>query len=307
MALYTAPQAHQRTSHGLSRKQNSALLLVAHGSTENEDSSAPTWALASDLRRRGVFGEVHVCFWKEEPSLREALYQLQYSDVYVVPNFISEGYFTNQIIPRELELDGPVTERDGFTLKYCEPVGSHAGMTDLLLLRAREVAPLVRPEETSLLIVGHGTGLNDDSRKAAEFQALRLRETTNYAEVRAVFMEEAPRVEDWAKLTSQQNVVVVPFFIADGLHSYQDIPVLLGIETEPTKAASRMELFRQNPHELQGKTLYYASAIGTHPEMAQIILDQVDSFDETYSELLPESTLRGAGIELLEEASLAGV
>ena len=27
-------------------------------------------------------------------------------DIYVVPNFISEGYFTRTVIPRELELDG---------------------------------------------------------------------------------------------------------------------------------------------------------------------------------------------------------
>ena len=30
-------------------------------------------------------------------------------EVYVVPNFISEGYFTQTVIPRELELDGRTT------------------------------------------------------------------------------------------------------------------------------------------------------------------------------------------------------
>jgi len=28
------------------------------------------------------------------------------NDVYVVPNFISEGYFTQTVIPRELKLNG---------------------------------------------------------------------------------------------------------------------------------------------------------------------------------------------------------
>ena len=30
-------------------------------------------------------------------------------EVYVVPNFISEGYFTQTVVPRELELSGRIT------------------------------------------------------------------------------------------------------------------------------------------------------------------------------------------------------
>ena len=48
-------------------------------------------------------------FWKEEPSLRDALFLFQLEsirEVYVVPNFISEGYFTQTVEPRELELMG---------------------------------------------------------------------------------------------------------------------------------------------------------------------------------------------------------
>ena len=67
----------------------------------------------------------------------------------------------------------------------------------------------------------------------------------------------------------------MPFFIADGLHSYQDIPVLIGIETETGLAASETEIFRRNPYELRGKKLFYASAIGTEPMIAEVILDQV--------------------------------
>jgi sirohydrochlorin cobaltochelatase len=83
-------------------------------------------------------------------------------------------------------------------------------------------------------------------------------------------------------------VVVVPFFISDGLHSYQDIPVLLGIEPEPTAAASQREVFRHNPHRLHGRDLYYASAIGTEGRFADIILEQAAGFDAAaldYSEI----------------------
>ena len=92
-------------------------------------------------------------------------------------------------------------------------------------------------------------------------------------------MEEAPLVSDWATMTSQKNVVVIPFFISDGLHSYQDIPVLLGIREEVGPAASQAAVFKSNPHHLQGKNLYYGSAIGTDPMMEQVILDQVLAYD----------------------------
>ena len=265
---------------------DAALLIVGHGSTVNPDSSAPSLAHAAEIRRRGIFAEVQCCFWKEEPSLRDALLMFQeggIKEVYVVPNFISEGYFTQTVIPRELELSGRTTERiDGQRWHYCEPVGNHASMTEVLLERAREVAPGVPESETSLLIVGHGTNLNDNSAVAAKREVEAIRQLNRYAAVLNTYMEEAPLISDWAKLTVTPNVVVVPFFIADGLHSYEDIPVLLGIEAAPAGSASERqragEVFRHNPHHLHGRALYYASAIGTDARFADVILEQVETF-----------------------------
>ena len=258
------------------------LLIVGHGSTVNPDSSAPSLAHAAEIRRRGIFAEVQCCFWKEEPSIRDALLFFRdrtVKEVFVVPNFISEGYFTQTVIPRELELSGRRTERiDGQVWNYCEPVGNHPAMTDLLLQRAREVAPGVPESETSLLIVGHGTSLNDNSSVAAKREVDEIQRMRRYAAVLNVYMEEAPLVSDWVALTSTPHVVVVPFFISDGLHSYQDIPVLLGIETAPTAAASQQEVFRRNPYHLNDRALYYANAIGTDPRFVDVIVEQAESF-----------------------------
>ncbi len=267
------------------QKPGSALILLGHGSTVNPDSSAPTLLHADEIRSRGVFAEVACAFWKEEPSFRQALDMVESPEVYIVPNFISEGYFTQKIIPRELGLEGPVTQlaaRPGMparTLKYCEPVGNHARMTDLLLHRAREVAPGVGPREASLVIVGHGTSLNENSGLAVKDQVARIAARGEYAEVLGMFMEEDPFVTDWRKLASSPSVIVVPFFVSDGLHSYEDIPVLLGIAAEPGGAASSAEVFRRNPYQIGGRQLYYSSAIGTDPLFANVILDQVLHFD----------------------------
>lgn len=264
-------------------KPQSALLIVGHGSTENPDSSTPYFDHAEEVRSRGIFAEVHCCFWKEEPSMREALYMIDAEEVYVVPDFISEGYFTQEVIPRELELTGPTTEVMGKTVHYCLPVGIHPHMTDLIRHRANEVAPDAKPEETTLIITGHGTGLNSNSTKAIKDQVnLIAASDAGYAAVLDAYMEEQPFIAKWDELSATKNVIVVPFFIADGLHSFQDIPVLLGIEDEVGPAASQRDAFRQNPHHLRDKVLYYTSAIGTDRLMADVILDQVEDFDSSH-------------------------
>jgi len=276
-----------------------ALLIVGHGSTVNPDSSTPTLAHAAEIRRRKVFADVACAFWKEEPSLRDALFLFDpeaIREVYVVPNFISEGYFTQTVIPRELELNGRATKRaNGQVWKYCEPVGNHPSMTDLLLARAQEVAPDVDPGETSLLIVAHGTDLNENSAVAAKREAEKIRALGKYAAVLNVYMEEPPLVSDWQKLTETANVVVVPFFISDGLHSYEDIPVLLGIANKRstrtrspgrptarqaiTPRAPRGDVFRRNPYKIDGRSLFYAPSIGTDAGFANVIIEQTAKFD----------------------------
>ena len=262
-------------------KPDAALLIVGHGSTENPDSSTPYFDHAREVRRRNLFGEVHCCFWKEEPSMREALYMIDAEEVYIVPDFISEGYFTQEVIPREFELTGPTTKIHGKTIHYCDPVGIHPSMTSLILQRTDEVAPGVAQEESTLFIVGHGTGLNKNSTKAIRDQVDHIKTLPNchFANVIDTYMEEPPFIADWAKLAETPNVIVVPFFIADGLHSYQDIPVMLGFEKEEGLAASQKDIFRHNPYHLQDKTLYYSAAIGTEPMMADVILDQISTFD----------------------------
>lgn len=262
-------------------KPHAALLIVGHGSTENPDSSTPYFDHAHEIRKRGLFAEVHCCFWKEEPSMREALYMIDADEIYVVPDFISEGYFTQEVIPRELELTGPTTHVHGKTIHYCDPVGIHPSMTSLILRRTAEVAPNIPAEESTLFIVGHGTSLNQNSTKAIKDQVelIKTLPDCHFADVHDTYMEEPPFIADWAKMTQTPNAIVVPFFIADGLHSYQDIPVMLGFEKDEGLAASQKEVFRRNPYHLQEKTLYYSAAIGTDPLIADVILDQISTFD----------------------------
>lgn len=268
---------------------DAALVLVGHGSTLNADSAAPTYQHADELRRRGIFGQVIEAFWKLEPSICGVLRGVFAQRVFIVPLFISEGYFTEEVIPRELGFCKPgdtnfarVQQRGGQTLHYCGPVGTHDSMTEVLLARAREVVAKfpngtsATPSNTALFIAGHGTGNNENSRKAIERQVELIRSRQVYAEVHAAFMEEEPRIGGCYALAHARNIVMVPFFISDGLHSYEDIPVMLG---EPEHAVQ--ERFRRgeptwrNPTEKHGKRLWYAHSIGNEPHIADVILERV--------------------------------
>lgn len=268
---------------------DAALVLIGHGSTQNADSGAPTYQHADELRRRAIFAQVIECFWKLEPGIAGVMRGVFAPRVFIVPLFISEGYFTEQVIPRELGLarnDQPdvprVQQRGSQTLHYCGPVGTHDSMTGVILGRAREVVekfPFPRPpkpKETTLFIAGHGTGNNENSRKAIERQVELIRAQAIYAEVHPLFMEEEPRIGDCYAMAATRNLVVVPFFISDGLHSHEDIPVMLG----EAKAAVQERLKRgqptwRNPTEKHGKLLWYSASIGSEPHIADVILERV--------------------------------
>ncbi len=268
---------------------DAALVLVGHGSTLNADSSAPTYQHADELRRRGIFAQVVECFWKLEPGIAGVLRGVYAPRVFVVPLFISEGYFTEQVVPRELGLCGNnrpdfarVQQRGNQTLHYCGPIGTHKSMTEVLLARAREVVerfPFPRapkPRETTLFIAGHGTNNNENSRKAIEQQADLIRGRNIYAETHPVFMEEEPRIQDCYRLAPTRNLIMVPFFISDGLHSYEDIPEMLG---EPKRVVQERLKSGQptwrNPTEKQGKLVWYSPSIGSEPHIADVILERV--------------------------------
>jgi len=268
---------------------DAALVLVGHGSTLNADSAAPTYQHADELRRRNLFAQVLECFWKLEPPICGVLRGVFAPRVFIVPLFISEGYFTEEVIPRELGLrrndqpDFPRAQQRGTqTIYYCGPVGTHDSMTNVLLARAREIVakyPVPRapkPNQIALFIAGHGTGSNENSRQAIERQVQLIGEQNLYAEVHAVFMEEEPRIGDCYRLARARNIVLVPFFISDGLHSYEDIPVMLG-EPEET-VQSRLESGQptwRNPTEKNEKLVWYTSAVGSEPRISDVILQRV--------------------------------
>jgi sirohydrochlorin cobaltochelatase len=280
-----------------------ALVIAAHGSHLNAESSTPTFSHADTVRATGAFSEVRESFWKEEPHFREALRTVDAEEVYLVPLFISEGYFTEQVIPREFRLeewdpklwDSDGTSADvatltagdtGQTVHYCGPVGTHDSMSDVIVQRAKSVTddPDVG-DGVGLAVVGHGTERNENSAKAIEYHADRIAERDRFDEVKALFMDEDPKVDDVTDFFDSEDseahsasgrshgrrpcedIVVVPLFIADGYHTQEDIPEDMGL----------CEDYRDGwdvPETVGGHRIWYAGAVGTEPLMADVVLER---------------------------------
>src|ERR687897_558710 len=235
-----------------------ALVIVGHGSHLNEDSSLPVYEHASRIREAGEFDEVVECFWKEEPSMRHVLDTIESEDVYVVPAFISEGYFTQQVIPRELGLEGPVSRKDERTVRYAGPLGTFEGMPDVILERTED---LMRGREvsgrTALVLLGHGTDLNKNSGGVVYLNAERIRERGIYDLVEGGFLDQEPEIGGVVDGVNADNVILIPLFIAEGWHTRETIPEDLGLTGEVTVRDDR--------------TVYYGAPVGTHPSMAGLI------------------------------------
>ncbi|MCD2199454.1 hypothetical protein LPA44_06020 [Halobacterium sp. KA-4] len=264
-----------------------ALVIVGHGSHLNPGSSDPAFTHADTIRASGAFDEVREAFWKEEPSFREVLRTLESEEVFVVPLFISEGYFTEQVIPRELRLnewdpedwDSDGTDADHVTVQakdvdktvhYCGPVGTHDSMSDVIVERAKSITddPDVG-EGFGLAVVGHGTERNENSAKAIHYHADRIHDTGRFEEVKAVFMDEDPEVDDVTEFFDAEDIVVVPLFVADGFHTQEDIPEDMGL-TDDYRTGYDV------PTEVDGHRIWYSGAVGTEPLVADVILERAD-------------------------------
>src|SRR5215207_9544272 len=193
-----------------------ALVIVGHGSHLNGDSSLPVYEHAGRIRETGEFDEVVECFWKEEPSMRHVLDTIEAEDVYVVTDFISEGHFTQQLIPRELGLEGPLIRKDEKTFRYAGPLGTFEGMPGVILERTQN---LMRVRDvfgrTALVLLGHGTDLNKNSGGVIYLNAGRIRERGIYDLVEVGFLDQDPEIGGVVDRIEAQNVILIPLFIAE--------------------------------------------------------------------------------------------
>ena len=85
--------------------EQTALIVVGHGTRRHALSSASTRALVEELRKFGVCSEVHPAFLDEPPQLEEVFRTPSRPQVVVLPFFMGSSYHVLQDLPRRLGME----------------------------------------------------------------------------------------------------------------------------------------------------------------------------------------------------------
>jgi sirohydrochlorin cobaltochelatase len=238
-----------------------ALVLVGHGSARNPNTRLPLCHVVQEIKRRGTYDEVRCGLLKEEPRVCKTLQPLTSTDITIVPFFISDGYYTRNVIPECLCLKKGHPDRN---IRYTNAIGSHPAFAGLILRHARDVG--WTPGD-ALVVLGHGTPKNPASGINVYLQAERVRAAMPGEDVLTTFIDEAPFVTDVWSLTEAQRTFIVPLFVGNGWHVTETIPEDLGLD-DSFKGLR------------DGRELIMTSAVGTDPGLVDVILEIAGEAEE---------------------------
>lgn len=231
-----------------------ALVLVGHGSARNPNTRLPLCHVVQEIKRRGQYDEVRCGLLKQEPRVCNTLDPLKSETITIVPFFISDGYYTRNVIPCCLGLK---EETPGRQLIYTRAIGSHPLFADLLIAHARQAGWV---SGDALVVLGHGTPKNPASGVNVYLQTDRIRRRMPGEEILTTFIDEPPYVTDVWDLTRKKRIFIVPLFVGDGWHVTETIPEDLGLDAG----------FQA---EREGRQLVMTSAVGTDPGLVEVILE----------------------------------
>lgn len=129
-----------------------------------------------------------------------------------------------------------------------------------------------------LLLIGHGSRLPYNKSLVEETARLMAAIDPQYI-IRTAFMErDRPGIREALESFRNEEIemlVVVPLFLAKGVHILEDIPSELGL-----KDGERRGTFRTSRSEIP---LVYADPIGNDPLLAQLMLKNARDAIERYA------------------------
>lgn len=202
-----------------------ALLLAAHGERRSGARNRGVAAIAERLAEWGVAAEVGFGFLKGAPSIGEAVRRFARPELLVYPLFLADGYFTQTLLPRQLQRAGAF--EPGRVTELLPSLACDPALAELVLDRASVSAnahgwPAAAAD---LILFAHGSTNNAASREATERVAGAIAAKRAFARVRTAFLEEPPFLAQAVGAT-RAPVVVVGLFAGEGLHG-GDAPQLV--------------------------------------------------------------------------------
>ncbi|MDX2076796.1 MAG: CbiX/SirB N-terminal domain-containing protein [bacterium] len=267
----------------MKNRPKNALILLGHGSHISPNTAGVVWDAVDRLRERGVADEITASFWKEHPSFHTVLKGITANDITLVPLFTAQGYFTQTVIPTEMNLSGAMTIRDGRTIRYAPPPVFHPKLTEIVRARITDAVQQhnLSPQHVAIAIIGHSTRKNAKSRESTENQATLLRNMGIFGDVLTAFLDDDPEISTIYARTSQPTIIAVPLFLAMGSHTTIDVPEALGLSPNTSSAV------------INGKKLIYTPAIGEGNDLTDLIIDLARAVDAPLNAPNPQKTVWG--------------
>ncbi len=322
---------------------STALILAGHGSHISANTAGLVWEAVDALRRMSVADEITAAFWKEMPSYATVFDSVVSEDITILPLFTAQGYFTRTVLPTEMGLGEPLStpapqmerfakpepvrkssQRPPITMeiggkqrivRYTRTLGEHPAITQIVRDRVDMAigAAGVPPDQVAIAVIGHSTRRNPESRKATEAQAMLLRGAIPAREVVAVYLDDTPSIPDVYHLTTAPYIIAVPFFLAAGSHTTQDVPEALGIpaltphpDLDP-RTTDEFPALRAS--QVEGRTVIYTQPIGTKVEISRMAIDLARAAGAPLHTMYPGSPWNGfpaAGFEDARRMASAG-
>jgi sirohydrochlorin cobaltochelatase len=262
-------------SLGLEELNDAALLIVGHGRSNSPVSTALIQGHASAISDRHIFKEVYSGFIKLAPFMDAQLAEIENDTVHIVPCFASPGSLTKTAIPERLGLKGNITQRGNQTLYYCEPVGNHPMVTQQICNIVEKTVRTsgVPADDTTIIVVGHGSGQNPQSEIDTRHLADQLDQLALSEKVIALFLDQAPNLTDWLSHCTTTHAIIVGYLFSGGSHETVDVPKLLGINPSLTKdrLANDQAI---GPIEIESRQLWLSPPIGADKVVQDVIIER---------------------------------
>jgi sirohydrochlorin cobaltochelatase len=239
----------------------SGLILAGHGSHISPETAGLVWRIVDQLRSLGAADEITAAFWKEQPAFHDVLRTIDADQITVVPLFTTRGFFTQAVIPAEMGLSGPLTLRGGQTILYTRTLSETPYLAAVVKRRITAILAeqQIDPGRCGVVLIGHSTRRNAESRLATEAQAAQIRSLGLVAEVTAVYLDDEPPIRAMYERTTSPTLIAVPFFLAAGSHVTMDVPDEIGL---PRGVASG---------SINGRQVWYTGPVGSEADLVQAV------------------------------------
>ena len=248
-----------------------SLILAAHGSQCGRAAKALK-LMASRLAKQDLFEQVLTTYHQGQPKFSQILEMISGNSAVVVPVFLSEGYYSKQVLPQQLrQAQGLASMKIWIT----PVVGTDFRLQKALLKRVEKIMQRFRwtPERTTVVVLGHGTPRSKSStlttQKAADFLSCQ-----GACEiVHSAFIDESPSPRAVLEGSNSNYCMVLPFFFGGGEH-VDELAQLLELKVSQLGDSAGIA-----GRDIQGLEYFIDRPIGEDPVMVEIIKNLAQSCD----------------------------